>query len=604
MYFGEIFFYKFLMKVTWPIARGAPYRLKIALLFIAAISLNFNANAQSTGDIAFVGFNADGDDDFAVVALTDLAVNTKIWFTDSEPNAAGEIETGEGRVEWDSGSSIIKAGTIIIFNDFDAGASRKVSIGSLPNASGSFGLSASGEALYAYTGTSSSVTNWLAGIQNSTSTSLAIRGDLTNTGLTVGSTFVEFTTSGDPDGGVYTGSRSSETSHADYLTEIGNSTNWDSTTGNIDGELILPFSQDSFTITTTLWTGTTSSVWNLASNWTAGVPTTSSIARVISSGTPPVISSGTEAIAGALEISDAAAATLTINAANALTVNGPVTIGASGNLTINSGGSLIVKGSSTGNLSYIRNLPTDKWYLLSSPVVGETGADIVTNSPTISTSTTPGNEGNVAIGYYILDEWTYNYTGTLLDGRGYTIKKDAAGDIKFTGTMQTSDVSRTSILSTNKYNAVGNPYPSYIRASDFLTLNSVSPQDELEAYTLYFWNAADNDYDEVNYVEGLTKYIAPGQGFFVQVKDAVMLGTGDGKIDFKESMQSHQSTDVFTKSSSNLIEIKLKIVAGGKTKNTEIFYIDGTTTGYDNGYDSPIFGAGDNSQNKSAYYWV
>ena len=45
--------------------------------------------AQSTGDITFVGFNADGDDDFAVLVLKDLPANTLIYFTDNEPNVAG-----------------------------------------------------------------------------------------------------------------------------------------------------------------------------------------------------------------------------------------------------------------------------------------------------------------------------------------------------------------------------------------------------------------------------------------------------------------------------------------------------------------------------------
>lgn len=55
-------------------------------------------------------------------------------------------------------------------------------------------------------------------------------------------------------------------------------------------------------------------------------------------------------------------------------------------------------------------------------------------------------------------------------------------------------------------------------------------------------------------------------------------------------MQSHQSTEVFNKSVTTRQDIKLFLSDGTKNKYTEIYYIDGTTTGFDNGYDSSIFG--------------
>ena len=39
---------------------------------------------QSTGDIAFTGYNTDGNKDFAIVTLADIAASTTIYFTDDE----------------------------------------------------------------------------------------------------------------------------------------------------------------------------------------------------------------------------------------------------------------------------------------------------------------------------------------------------------------------------------------------------------------------------------------------------------------------------------------------------------------------------------------
>ena len=93
-----------------------------------------------------------------------------------------------------------------------------------------------------------------------------------------------------------------------------------------------------------------------------------------------------------------------------------LTINESDGLTINSGGSLIVSGTSTGNITYNRNIPTTNWYLVSSPVVGQTIVDFYTNeSPVMGSGT--GNDQNVAIAPYdnsqsdANDRWDYYTEG-------------------------------------------------------------------------------------------------------------------------------------------------------------------------------------------------
>jgi hypothetical protein len=55
-------------------------------------------------------------------------------------------------------------------------------------------------------------------------------------------------------------------------------------------------------------------------------------------------------------------------------------------------------------------------------------------------------------------------------------------------------------------------------------------------------------------------------------------------------MQSHQSSDTFQRTNNNRPEINLVMTDGTNVKDVDIFYIDGMTTGFDNGYDSSIFG--------------
>ncbi len=572
----------------------------LACLFLFYSLINYS---QSIGNIAFIGFNTDGDKDFAIVALADISPNSIIYFTDDETTGVGSpsaLVGSEGTITWNTGATIIKAGTVVVFSDIDSDTNTSfgASIGSISR-DGAFNISGSRDGIIAFTGTNANTpTTYLAAIQigNDNTFLGAFDGDgitLTNTGLVIGSTIVVIDNVASPDGGKYTGSRSSQLSFADYKALITDeNSNWTTVSSTGDGETLLPFSQEAFTTNTTVWTGASSSVWNLAGNWDNGIPTSSSLVSIPNVATSPIISSGTTAVAGNVTI--AASELLTINDANALTVNGNLTI--TGDLTVNTGGSLIVKGTSTGNLKYIRSIATtDKWYLVSSPVVGETSLDILNNSVSIP----QGGVGGVqfAIGTYS-DGWSYNYSGTWGSGNGYTVKTSAAGDLVFSGTMPTDDYALTVFDTTEDYSLYGNPYPSYIPANtnadatnNILTINTTTGQDELAESTIWFWNQASTSYITVNQASD-ARFIAPSQGFFVKTKG----GAGDAKFDFKENMQSHQAVEVFNKNNGNSRpKIKLFSTSDGVIKSSDIFYITGTTKSFDNGYDSSMFSGVDNS---------
>ncbi|MFD2530728.1 T9SS type A sorting domain-containing protein [Polaribacter marinaquae] len=287
---------------------------------------------------------------------------------------------------------------------------------------------------------------------------------------------------------------------------------------------------------------------------------------------------------------------LTINSDKSLTVAG--NLDNTGNFTIASGASLIVNGTATGNLVYNRNIDGNKWYLIGSPLAGQTIVDFANNHPSIAKGSGSGTDRNIALAPFDNSKanslrWSYYKVGQvdeingddtadlLAPGKGFTTRLTSNGTLAFTGTINTENVSRTVTQGTNSFNLVANPYTSYLSSADFLTQNS-GVGKSLKTQTLWVWNQNLNgglgDYDTRVTVQNFE--IAPGQAFFVEVEN-----TND--INFSAAAQSHQNTDTFLKSERP--EIKLNITDGTNIKFTEIYYIDGTTTGFDNGYDGEIF---------------
>ena len=307
------------------------------------------------------------------------------------------------------------------------------------------------------------------------------------------------------------------------------------------------------------WTGTTDSDWSTSSNWSpAVVPTTNSDVTI--------------------------PANSTVTATSAVVVN---------SVTMASGSSLIANSTFSGNVTYTRNLATTNWYLVSSPVMGQ-DIDTFVSAEGLASGT---NNNNMGLASYdnTSAAWDYYQNGTsgsgdFALGSGRSIKLAAASDISFTGTMPVENVSIEITSNTNGYNLVGNPYPSYIAANtgadssnNILTVNT----SILSEATLWFWNQATNTYDAINQASS-SMDISPAQGFFVET-------SGTNSLSITEAMQSHQSADTFQRLSSERPEISLVLSDGEITRDTDVYYIDGTTTGFDNGYDSTTFGGAANS---------
>jgi hypothetical protein len=578
------------------------FGLVLALFFQFNLSYSQNSSNLVIGDLAFVAFNADGDDDFAIVALKSIGANSVIYFSDGHPFDVPDGNPGEGMIPdtndgfliWNSGNAFIPGGTVIVFNDVST-TNRKVSLGTLTagDTGDGFSLDETGEAIFAFNiqdfGLGDRVSNWICGIQS-------VDGqegtDFSITNLTKGTTFIEFFTGGstDPDGGYYSGSRSSETAYADYTTLLGNNTNW--TREDTNGENILPISTQKFTIKASAWTGTSSSSWHVFNNWSNGVPNADTDVTIPSGTARSIsISAGTTGQAGNLTI--ASGATFDIAADNALTVHGNLVN--NGTITASNASSIIAKSSTTSATINYKRTVTNGWHLISSPVTTQNINDfaVVTTANSVAT-----NGANYGIAPYNNDGTAWNYyttgniasAGAFISGKGYSALRTIAGDFTFTGNFPTENTSNTiSDGTANEWNLVGNPYPSYLPANNGAnsSINVIASNTSVlhaSYQALYFWDQATSQYLAVNHGTA-SRFIAPGQGFFV---NSIENG-GTSTFTVTEDMQSHQTTDVFSRTNNNQFEISLFVTDGTNTKSTDIKYINGTTTGLDPGYDAGLF---------------
>ena len=315
------------------------------------------------------------------------------------------------------------------------------------------------------------------------------------------------------------------------------------------------------------WTGTTSNNWATATNWTEGVPSSTDNVYI------PAVTNHPTATA-------------------AVTINKGI---------IKSGASLIAQSTFAGTMTYQRSLGKNNWYLVSAPVKNETIEDLIANNDIDNTT---GTGANIGLAPYdnsqavVTDRWDYQTagsTGTLTSGGGYSVKFNNSGTLSFTGDINVENegvaISDNTGGGGNAFNLVGNPYPSFLAANtnasatnNILKTNDTD-NDFLTESTIWLWNQDTNSYDEVN-LGTASKHIAPGQGFFVS-------SNGSNTFSVTEAMQSHQGTETFQKSTNSRTELQLILTDGTNTKDAGIFYIDGTTTSFDNGYDSSIFGGVD-----------
>lgn len=135
---------------------------KLILILAVTLSLSY-IFGLTAGDIAILGVNTDATKSLAFVALADIPANTTISFTDNAWNATTQTwRTGEGTITW-THTALVAKGTVVTIT---LGATYAADLGTVTTNT-NFNLSATGDQILAYEGTTAPTTNadatWLFG---------------------------------------------------------------------------------------------------------------------------------------------------------------------------------------------------------------------------------------------------------------------------------------------------------------------------------------------------------------------------------------------------------------------------------------------------------
>ncbi|GAA4129345.1 hypothetical protein GCM10022250_18970 [Flavobacterium chungbukense] len=350
-----------------------------------------------------------------------------------------------------------------------------------------------------------------------------------------------------------------------------------------------------------------SATWNGLS-WDGGAP--DSTKRIIinsSNGTPfpastPVVNGCSLTVNAGFTAIVSSGVTLVIT--NAVTTNGQ--------LTFRSGSSLVqtTNVANSGQIDYeriatVRRYDATYW---SSPV---------TNSSFRMNTLSPDTLFDKYLYYNPNASWVIDPYGTMVmeTGKGYSIRApqpfDADIAAPFTGVFKgvPNNGNINAVVVQDKYNLVGNPYPSAISAVALINGNT-------NLGTLYFWthnsypvyNPADSKYYYNNAdfaafnLTGSTEtssgetlngqpfqgYIAAGQGFLAKPKT--------GTLSFTNTMRRNGSNTQFYKTdeSAELEQNRLWLNLSndyGAFKQALIGYIEGATNSFDINYDANTLGS-------------
>lgn len=212
---------------------------RIFLLSLLVGMMTTFVDAQSTGDIAITGYNADGDDEFAFLSFTNISAGITIYFSDTPWEGGTTFPDNEGWVAYQVPASGVNAGDVIKINPDSESSSNGGTVTST-----GYNFAGGGDELYAYLGSDERTpTKFLYAITNEPSWSSA-EGQVPG-GLNTGTTALAGIGGSVDDNGEYTGTK--EGTIATLKSEIEKvEQNWTTTDGKNDQSL--DFNTSSFTL--------------------------------------------------------------------------------------------------------------------------------------------------------------------------------------------------------------------------------------------------------------------------------------------------------------------------------------------------------------------
>ena len=262
--------------------------------------------------------------------------------------------------------------------------------------------------------------------------------------------------------------------------------------------------------------------------------------------------------------------------------------------------------SNSGVISYNRHISNlSTWDLISVPVSTLSINDFATGETDLATNGIQyaiGTYTNTTAAYNAGNTWQ-NYTqttaptaGNFVSGKGYQMaaKGSASGtgvgaEMTFSGLPNTGTItipiinSETGVSNEpsdgSRFNLVGNPYPSFISVSAFLSANSSVLGS---GFDVYGWNGS--SYDTYNSASN-NPYIAPGQGFMVGADSS-----NSATLGFTTSMQSTSNTSMDDFISGDQLEDRAELFLGYSNSDysnkAEIYFLENTSDSFDTSYDS------------------
>ncbi len=278
-----------------------------------------------------------------------------------------------------------------------------------------------------------------------------------------------------------------------------------------------------------IWTGETSSAWGSDNNWSTIIPGIAYNVRIGSGADNQPVINNSDNICNNLTIESSAS--LNINPGYDLTIEGD--FANNGTLTISSDatgtGSIITKGNITGSGNNNVNLylTSERWWYVSSPVVGATSNDFDQDASNVLywwNETNTGTHG-----------WNQITSLTTLENmRGYAYYKATAGATtkQLSGNLHSGDYGATDNLTATDgvpdnegYNLIGNPYPSPINLDTLPTLTGITLTNIIPTV----WYRDNGVFATYNWTSGEGQNggqpIVPGmQGFWVKVDNNFATG--------------------------------------------------------------------------------
>ncbi|QBN19780.1 T9SS sorting signal type C domain-containing protein [Flavobacterium nackdongense] len=285
-------------------------------------------------------------------------------------------------------------------------------------------------------------------------------------------------------------------------------------------------------------------IWN-GSSWDNGAPTNGTYAAIISGdySQPANINACTLAvISGAI---------VTIPSGYNVTLNAPIIVASGSSFTLSSNANLIQTNKSSINLGNINVNRTSSslfrldYTLWSSPVAGTqtlAGFSPLTLSNRFyeyNTTSDVYNSVSNGISFGLAKGYLIRMPNSWVDYVASPPSIPASWTGTFSGTPNNGDITYTMSLAGNKYNAVGNPYPSALIMDNFILGNSSNISGPL-----YFWRKRNDATNSTSYSTcttagctlnnghpyANTDFISVGQGFIVKATKATLKFTNAMRI--------------------------------------------------------------------------